>query len=1169
MRKLFAMGAAVAVLAAPALGRADYPLECNGSLEPSGSDCGEYSDVGLTGCCDDQGRRVWCEDGLIFCIDCAEVDPDCGWDSWSGWYDCGTAGSGDPSGQFPLMCSTCDPPCEEGFKCVDEECQVCEADCDGKSCGADGCGGSCGDCDGICADGVCMSGPGCESSWNSGCGGCPCEACVCGWDDWCCWIEWDAICVSICIESCGGCADLSNCGNDVCDSGVGENCGNCDNDCTCVEGEVCFSGGCCVPSCDGLECGLDGCGGSCGACPAELVCSGDGQCVETPTCKVAQALHCNETVSGDTQTYSNLLDDYACTNWPMGGPEIGYLFVSGDDDFIEVSVVETSWAWDLDLMITEESCAAEKCIDFADATLTMDVVAGTTYFIVVDGYGGDAGAFDLTIKCQSNCEPQCDGKNCGDDACWGTCGACADGVCVDGVCMSGPGCESSGGPGCGGCPCEACVCGMDGFCCDTAWDGFCVSECIEDCGGCADLTNCGDGVCDGGVGENCSSCAADCVCVDPEVCFGGVCCVPSCDGVECGTDGCGGDCGDCPFGEYCVDGTCGPNDGCAATEESGCGGCLCEACVCDFWPECCTWAWDELCVYVCEDFCDGCGLLENCGDGVCGEGEGENCGNCPGDCLCEGDAICNDYACCIPSCDGLMCGSDGCGGSCGSCADGVCSNGVCMSGPGCESSGSAGCGGCSCEACVCSMDSYCCSFAWDSICVGECIDDCGGCADLSNCGDDVCANDVGETCGTCPSDCGCVDGNVCFDSWCCEPDCQGKECGTDGCGGTCGSCPCANCEADATWCDSVAGLCVFLDSTGCGELMDCQSACDDYDDYCIDQCVALAPPEAIALQDAWFVCLEDAGYWDCWDWECAIDTYGECITFGVQCFEGEKSCAWVYECLAGCANGDSSCGEDCMWKGNQAGIDVFWDFWTCYALYCGDATDFDCMVETIYGVCQGEYEACSESCLPVCAGKECGPDGCDGSCGQCAPGLSCTEEGQCVCIPECDGKQCGDDGCGEECGECEKSSSCDAGQCVPVCVPDCKNRECGPDGCEASCGECEAGWYCSAEQLCEPDAPPADVVTQPDGGGAVDVPLAIDVGGTSDVKVGKDVVMSEIQLTGDGHQVDVVDGADIAPASGKKSGGCNEQGPAPSGALPLAACFLLILALLRRRSTQQ
>ncbi len=59
------------------------------------------------------------------------------------------------------------------------------------------------------------------------------------------------------------------------------------------------------------------------------------------------------------------------------------------------------------------------------------------------------------------------------------------------------------------------------------------------------------------------------------------------------------------------------------------------------------------------------------------------------------------------------------------------------------------------------------------------------------------------------------------------------------------------------------------------------------------------------------------------------------------------------------------------------------------------------------------------SCVPVCDGKQCGPDGCGGSCGWCSGNDSC-QDGVCVlvagCVPACAGKMIGlEDGCGGVC----------------------------------------------------------------------------------------------------------------------------------------------------------
>jgi hypothetical protein len=113
----------------------------------------------------------------------------------------------------------------------DIEAPTCTPTCDGKACGDDGCGGSCG----TCADG---------------------EACTV-----------EGACAALCIPDCG---DMT-CGDDGC----GGSCGACADDETCAEG-VCLAD--CVPACNAANCGDDGCGGTCGECTGDETCT-DGMCM--------------------------------------------------------------------------------------------------------------------------------------------------------------------------------------------------------------------------------------------------------------------------------------------------------------------------------------------------------------------------------------------------------------------------------------------------------------------------------------------------------------------------------------------------------------------------------------------------------------------------------------------------------------------------------------------------------------------------------------------------------------------------------------------------------------------------------------------------------------------------------------------------------------------------
>lgn len=90
--------------------------------------------IGWSGCCED-GDVVFCEDARVKRVPCAGTG--CGWDGAAGYYDCGLSGE-DPTRAHPISCA-------------------CEPRCDGRTCGDDGCGGSCGTCpDGArCAAGTC------------------------------------------------------------------------------------------------------------------------------------------------------------------------------------------------------------------------------------------------------------------------------------------------------------------------------------------------------------------------------------------------------------------------------------------------------------------------------------------------------------------------------------------------------------------------------------------------------------------------------------------------------------------------------------------------------------------------------------------------------------------------------------------------------------------------------------------------------------------------------------------------------------------------------------------------------------------------------------------------------------------------------------------------------
>jgi hypothetical protein len=120
-----------------------------------------------------------------------------------------------------------------------------------------------------------------------------------------------------------------------------------------------------------------------------------------------------------------------------------------------------------------------------------------------------------------------------------------------------------------------------------------------------------------------------------------------------------------------------------------------------------------------------------------------------------------------------------------------------------------------CVADICAVDSFCCEYYWDGLCVYEvqsvCGKQCNGNQTYGKCGDGHCQGN--EDCSTCPMDCGFCPPE-CGNGWC-E---AGESCGT--CSQDCGACPvCGDgvCNYFDETCDSCPQDCT---SCGCGD--ECQ-----------------------------------------------------------------------------------------------------------------------------------------------------------------------------------------------------------------------------------------------------------------------------------------------------------------------------------------------------------
>ena len=285
-----------------------------------------------------------------------------------------------------------------------------------------------------------------------------------------------------------------------------------------------------------------------------------------------------------------------------------------------------------------------------------------------------------------------------------------------------------------------------------------------------------------------------------------------------------------------------------------------------------------------------------------------------------------------------------------------------------------------------------------------------------------------------PKCCVCGDGIVhlhCETPESCCPDFA--ICGDGAC--QCGENPCA-CPVDCCGSKCGDGKCVDMkDENGefcCGESLSCPVDCSPA--ACGNGiCDAGENPG---------VCIEDCGKFVCGNNVCEPgEDYDDCPQdCGILC----GNCA--------CDPGEffSTCPVDCGWCGDG------------YCSMCQNQDEWDAVAETFLCVDCCEPE---KTCKP--SGKkplQCGPDGCGGTCGQCALPQVCKAT---MCLEDC-GIACQQVECGQpwpecpECGQCAKGLVCLEGKCLG-CDEVCLQAECGPmAGCD--CGGCPAGEKCAANQ---------------------------------------------------------------------------------------------------------
>ena len=450
--------------------------------------------------------------------------------------------------------------------------------------------------------------------------------------------------------------------------------------------------------------------------------------------------------------------------------------------------------------------------------------------------------------------------------------------------------------------------------------------------------------------------------------------------------------------------------------------------------------------------------VDGCADAVCYNTEVGSC--CLDDAACDDGNQCTDNVCVSNTCQTWI--HEGACDDGNVCTDGdECVNTVCTPGPLVECDDENLCTDDACDpadGCVFIFNQEPCDDGSDCTVGDHCME--GVCTSGTyvpggECGcitDDHCPDDMNQ-CNGVPA---CIDGVcqtptetviLCTDEVltdCLEPVCNPAN-------GLCQNvklqdgAPCA----DQSGCHTggcQGGVCQLTDYAECALDEDCA----DDDNTCngapmCDGCVCVVDPTTIPDCDDDNPCTAD--FCDQVSGDCLHDWAEGCCVTDEDCPGG--TCV-ASQCLEGCG--------EITYEGICDGDVLFW----CED---GELKQKDCAKTGL--LCLYDEENDDFRCLEgecSCTGRECGDDGCGGSCGECKAGEKCTPEGQCVdedvCVPDCTDRECGDDGCEGSCGDCGDGETCEDGVCEMGCVPDCAGKACGGDGCGGICGECPGEMTC-------------------------------------------------------------------------------------------------------------
>lgn len=126
-------------------------------------------------------------------------------------------------------------------------------------------------------------------------------------------------------------------------------------------------------------------------------------------CAPVATVSCGDRISGDTREgmdgTTSVFDGYSCSVGDYGASELTFALVVPEDSEVTVEVedaIPTEVNHDFFVLETTPSpytCAATSCLTMGFNAVSFDALAGSTYYLVVDGDTQSPGPFEANVSC--------------------------------------------------------------------------------------------------------------------------------------------------------------------------------------------------------------------------------------------------------------------------------------------------------------------------------------------------------------------------------------------------------------------------------------------------------------------------------------------------------------------------------------------------------------------------------------------------------------------------------------------------------------------------------------------------------------------------------------------------------------------------------------------------